>query len=139
MPEDTRTFRDILADQARANAAPQPTWAIVELMGHVTIIGTIADATTISGLLRIERLDGRVQHVGTQSIYRLTECTASEAEQAHRVEQHRYYGPIGLPSCLATAIIPLPTAISSGDDSEDDEDEDDEDEDEDDGDEDPFR
>lgn len=99
---------------------PLDTFAVVELMGHVTIIGAISEATIAgAAMLRIQRLDGRVQHVGAQSLYRVTECTEDEARRAHQLEQHRYYGPAGLPNSLARAVMDAPLMIGAGDDDDD--------------------
>jgi hypothetical protein len=88
-------------------AGPLDTWAIVELMGHVTIIGRVTEAQ-LAGVpvLRIDRPDERAQYIAPQSLYRLTPCTEDEARQAHEAEQRRWYGPYGLPSSLAAALTP---------------------------------
>jgi hypothetical protein len=103
-----------------ATPEPQPAYAVVELMGHVTIIGKVSEATLAGApVVRIERLDGRVQHVGAASLYRVTECTLDEARMAHQHEQAAWYGPIGLPSSLAHAVMAVRPAIGAGDDDED--------------------
>lgn len=91
-------------DDERAESSPGEQWAIVELMGHVTIIGRVTEQSYAGApMLRIERLDGRVQRVGAQSLYRVTDCTADEAAQAH-AELSRW-GGTGLPSGLPRPAI----------------------------------
>jgi hypothetical protein len=85
-----------------ATPDPQPldTWAIIELMGHVTIIGRVTE-TTLAGapMLRIDRIDGRVQRVSPQSLYRLTDVTEAEAKAAW-LAQASWSGSRGLPNAL---------------------------------------
>lgn len=84
------------------DTAPEPldTWAIVELMGHVTIIGQVTE-TTLAGapVLRIARIDGRVQRVSPQALYRLTDVTEAEARAAW-LAQTSWSGSRGLPNAL---------------------------------------
>lgn len=87
---------------ATAPGEPQPadTWAITELMGHVTIIGRVTE-TTLAGapMLRIARIDGRVQRVSPQALYRLTDVTEAEARAAW-LAQSSWSGSRGLPNAL---------------------------------------
>lgn len=93
---------DMRGWDATAPGEPQPdgTWAIVELMGHVTIIGRVTE-TTLAGapVLRIERIDGRVQRVSPQALYRLTDVTEDEAKAAW-LAQASWSGSRGLPNAL---------------------------------------
>lgn len=80
-------------------AEPQPldTFAVVEAMGHRTLIGSVTEATVAGkALLRVQRLDGPVQYLPPESLYMLTPCTQAQAHEAQR----RVYGP-GLPHYLA--------------------------------------
>lgn len=82
--------------------APEPldTWAIVELMGHVTIIGRVSEATLAGApMLRVDRIDGRVQRVSPQALYRLTDVTEAEAKAAW-LAQASWAGSRGLPNAL---------------------------------------
>jgi hypothetical protein len=97
---------------------PQPTYALVELMGHVTIIGAVSDAT-IAGApaLRIDRLDGRPQHVWPQSLYRVTEFSEEEARALwDRQARSRV---TGLPPSLAYHLTLATAALEAGDGRED--------------------
>jgi hypothetical protein len=100
---------------------PQPldTWAIIELMGHVSIIGRVTE-TTLAGapMLRVDRIDGRVQRVSPQALYRLTDVTEAEAKAAW-LAQASWSGSRGLPSALTQG-----DAYGSRDDEDDDIDED---------------
>jgi hypothetical protein len=93
--------------------APEPTYALVELMGHVTIIGAVSD-TTIAGApaLRIDRLDGRSQHVWPQSLYRVTELSEEEARALwDRQSRSRV---TGLPPSLAYHLTLATAALEAG-------------------------
>jgi len=96
---------------------PQPldTWAIIELMGHVTIIGQVTETTLASApMLRIDRIDGRIQRVSPQALYRLTDVTETEARAAW-LAQASWSGSRGLPNALTQG-----DAHASPDDDEDD-------------------
>lgn len=94
-------------DDERAESSPGDQWAIVELMGHVTIIGRVTErAFAGAPMLRIERPDGRVQRVSPQSLYRVTDCTEAEALAAH-AEMSRW-GGTGLPGSLPRPAIGAP-------------------------------
>lgn len=101
-------------DDERAESSPDEQWAIVELMGHVTIIGRITEqAFAGAPMLRIERPDGRIQRVSAASLYRVTDCTPGEAATAY-AEMARW-GGTGLPGGLTQ---PRP-AIAAGEDDGD--------------------
>jgi protein-disulfide isomerase-like protein with CxxC motif len=97
-------IRSWVATAAAAAGLPEPPpdqWAVIELMGHVTIIGRVTE-TTLAGapMLRVDRIDGRVQRVSPQALYRLTDVTEAEA-QAAWTAQASFGGSLrGLPSAL---------------------------------------
>lgn len=64
-----------------------PCWAVVELMGHLTVAGQVSE-TLVAGapLLRIDSPQvgaepARTQLIGPSSIYRLTPCTEEVARK----------------------------------------------------------
>jgi len=87
------------------SAAPLDTWAVIELMGHVTIIGRVTE-TTLAGapMLRVDRIDGRVQRVSPQALYRLTDVTEDEARAAW-LAQASWSGSRGLPNALTQGEV----------------------------------
>lgn len=93
-------------EAALEQAASQPNdtqWAVVELMGHVTLIGRVTE-TTLAGapVLRIDRIDGRVQRVSPQALYRFTDVSEDEA-RAGWAAMTRWGGNLALPTALAQA------------------------------------
>lgn len=76
------------------------TWAIVEAMGHRTLIGKLTE-TTIAGtpMLSVLRMDGRQQYLPPASVYMITPVTPEEAGTAAR---RHVYGT-GLPAALPAA------------------------------------
>lgn len=97
-----------------ATQEPLDTWAVVELMGHVTIIGHVTEAM-LAGVpvLRIARPDDRAQYVAPQSLYRLTPCTEDEARAGYASMSR--WGGTGLPSALPQ---PRPAIAAAGDEAE---------------------
>jgi len=97
--------------------APLDTYAVIELMGHVTIIGRVTE-TTLAGapVLRVDRIDGRVQRVSPQALYRLTDVTEDEARAAW-LAQASWSGSRGLPNALTQGDA---HASPWGDDDDDD-------------------
>lgn len=89
---------------------PQPldTWAVLELMGHRTVIGKLTERV-IAGkpMLHALRMDGREQLYPPESVYAITPCTLQEANAAHRRQAIGYYGPAGLPDSLSRALAEL--------------------------------
>lgn len=86
-----------LSEELPASPEPLDTYAIIEAMGHRTLIGAVTEAT-IAGkqLLKVDRLDGVTQYLPPESLYMLTPCTQDQAREAAR----RQYGS-GLPHYLA--------------------------------------
>lgn len=102
-------------DTAPPEPQPDGTWAIIELMGHVTIIGRVTEAVLAGApMLRVERIDGRVQRVSPQALYRLTDVTEAEAKAAW-LAQTSWSGSRGLPNALTQG-----DAHGSPDDDDDD-------------------
>lgn len=64
------------------------TWAIIELLGHVTVAGKLSEAAhfgTVLMRLDIPEVDGvpaYTQYYGGGAIYRLTPCSEEAAMQA---------------------------------------------------------
>lgn len=81
-------------------AAALDTWAIVEAMGHRTLIGKLTEVT-IAGqpMLSVLRMDGRQQYLPPTSLYMITPVTLQEAQAADR---RHVYGS-GLPPALPPA------------------------------------
>jgi hypothetical protein len=77
------------------------TWAVVEAMGHRTLIGRLTEVTLAgTPMLRLERIDGKGAHeFPASAIYMLTRCTEAQA----RVAQARYYG-YGVPDAITAAL-----------------------------------
>jgi hypothetical protein len=79
-------------------ATPEPldTYAVVEAMGHRTLIGRITEAT-IAGkaMLHVATIAGGEHYLPPESLYCLTPCTQEQAERANS----RHWG--GLPPALA--------------------------------------
>ena len=77
-------------------AEPLDTFAIVEAMGHRTLIGRITEAT-IAGkaMLHVATIAGGEHYLPPESLYCLTPCTREQAERA----ASRHWG--GLPPALA--------------------------------------
>lgn len=70
-----------------ATDAPEPAsarYAVVEAMGHRTLIGAITDATVAGKpVLRITRLDGKGEHyLAPDSLYMVTPCSEAQARAA---------------------------------------------------------
>lgn len=85
----------------------EETWAVIELMGHVTTAGRIARSDF--GLIRVDipAVDGRpamTQEYGPGAVYRITYCTE---ETARRVLRDAYRPP-----------VPLALRLPDGDDIE---------------------
>ena len=81
-----------------ATPEPQPlsTWAVVEAMGHRTLIGRVTEAA-IAGkpMLHVATIAGGEHYLPPESLYCLTPCTREQAERA----SSRHWG--GLPPALA--------------------------------------
>lgn len=77
---------------------PQPldTYAVVEAMGHRTLIGRITEAT-IAGkaMLHVATIAGGEHYLPPESLYCLTPCTEDQARRS----AVRHWG--GLPPALA--------------------------------------
>lgn len=111
----------------KTTAHPPGEYAIVELFGHTTLVGRIAEIErfgakmmAIEPLFRGELLPA-VFHGGA-AIYRLTPCSAEQAYA--RCPQHEYQMPAAIRCILPAALLagPAPTAAFDGDAVEDDED-----------------
>lgn len=100
----------------QSSPLPEGDYAIVELMGHRTLVGRISEVSRYgAALLQIEpifqgRLLGPILHGGT-GIYALTLCSAEVAAQ--RAPTDAAYLPR-----TVQAIVP-PVAIAASDDDDD--------------------
>lgn len=101
-------------------ALPEGEYAIVEVMGHRTIIGRVAEVERFGAkLLSIEPLfNGELLPaimVGGSSLYQFTPCSAEVA--AARCPKHAWQLPASVAATLPPAMLPAP----GSDDVEDDE------------------
>ena len=100
-----------------ATPEPQPldTYAVVEAMGHRTLIGRVTEAA-IAGkaMLHVATIAGGEHYLPPESLYWLTPCTREQAERA----SSRHWG--GLPPALAALAAGTGDGLEEGD--EDDED-----------------
>lgn len=86
--ESARLTRELAEARAAIVAlapdAGTPQYAVVEAMGHRTLIGRISDVT-IAGkaMLRLTRLDGHGEHhLAPDSLYMVTPCSEAQARAA---------------------------------------------------------
>lgn len=100
----SRLEGELEAALKQATSQPDDTqYAVVELMGHVTLIGRVTEATLAGApVLRIDRMDGRVQRVSPQALYRFTDVSEDEARAAWTA-MTRWGGNLALPTALAQA------------------------------------
>ena len=104
-----------------ADTLPEGEYAIVEMMGHQTLVGRIAEVERFgTKMLALEPLfNGHLLPVlfqGGPSIYRLTPCTPAVAWS--RQPRHTYQLPPSLAATLPPAALPpgqLPLEIDEVD------------------------
>ena len=94
------------ATELTADALPQGEYAIVEALGHRTLVGRIAEIERFgTKMLQVEPMFGTVMlppiMLGGASIYQLTPCSA-ETAYARRPQQ-----TYQLPPSVAATIPPL--------------------------------
>lgn len=107
-------------------ALPEGEYAIVEVMGHRTIIGRVAEVERFGAkLLSIEPLfNGELLPaimVGGSSLYQFTPCSAEVA--LRRCPKHTYQLPASVAATLPPLALPAAVPIDSILDDEVDEDE----------------
>lgn len=97
------------------SAHPPGEYAIVELFGHTTLVGRIAEVErfgakmmAIEPLFRGELLPA-VFHGGA-AIYRLTPCSAEVAFA--RGPQHEYQLPLPIRAIVPTAMLEAPSDLA---------------------------
>lgn len=100
---------------AAASASPDTAgeWAIVELFGHTTLVGRIAEVERFGAkMLALEPLfAGALLPVvfhGGAAIYRLTPCAAETAYR--RAPKHRYQLPPAIAATLPPELLPAVAA-----------------------------
>lgn len=89
--------------------ADQPTWAIVELMGHVRLAGRLSEEEKFGakmGRLDIPTNDGQFvsQFFGGGSVYRITFVTEEVARHVAKTTQSTPVSPWDFPKQLPTAM-----------------------------------
>lgn len=92
-------------------ALPEGEYAIVEVLGHRTIVGRVGEIERFgTKLLAVEPLfDGELLPaimVGGASIYQFTPCTAEVAER--RCPKHAWQLPSSVAATLPAAALPAP-------------------------------
>lgn len=88
---------------AKADAQPEPDgqWAVIEVMGHRVIIGSVRECTVADApMLHVERPDGITQLIPPSSLFCITDVTEEVARKAHERQALGY----GLPHPLTSGI-----------------------------------
>lgn len=109
---DDKFRQDYELAPAAQDGEPPARYAVVEAMGHRTLIGAISDAT-VAGVpvLRLARLDGQGEHlIAPMALYMVTPCSEALA----RAAQARLHG--GLPPVVLAAIGGAAGALDEDDD-----------------------
>lgn len=111
--------------ETAATNLPPGDYAIVELFGHTTLVGRIAEVERFgTKMLAIEPLfNGALLPAvfyGGASIYGLTPCSAEIA--AARAPRELYHLPVALRAVVPPAMLPPPEAVLRWDDEDDEDD-----------------
>jgi hypothetical protein len=104
--------------QASESALPPGDYAIVEVFGHTTLVGRIAEVERFGAkMLAIEPIFAGVLLPmilqGGASIYRLTPCSAETA--AARAPRERWAVPEAIRAIIPAALLEAPRAVVEAD------------------------
>lgn len=98
-------------------ALPDGTYAIVELMGHTTLVGRVEEIERFgTKLMAIEVLfNGSLLPVvlqGGASVYRFTQCSPETAWKAQHKPERSWSLPEPIRAIIPAALLPAPDAPS---------------------------
>lgn len=109
-------------------ALPDGTYAIVELMGHTTLVGRVTEVERFgTKLMGIEILFGGtllpVVLQGGSSVYRFTQVAPDVAWKAQHTAERAWSLPEPIRAIVPVALLPAPTPAPAYSEAEDDGDE----------------
>lgn len=131
---ETAVVTEVMPPAAPWEALPEGQYAIVELMGHTTLVGRITEVERFgSKMMGIEPLfAGQLLPVvlqGGAAIYRLTMVSPEAAWKRQHKPEHMWSLPEPIQAIVPVALLPAPTppaarAYDYGDDDRSDDDDD---------------
>lgn len=104
---------EVMPPAAPWQALPEGQYAIVELMGHTTLVGRVTEIERFgTKMLGIEPLFGGqllpVVLQGGAAIYRLTMCTPETAWKRQHKPEHMWSLPDPIRAIVPAAMLPPP-------------------------------
>ena len=104
---------EIMPPVAPWEALPEGQYAIVELMGHTTLVGRVTEIERFgTKMLGIEPIfSGRLLPVilqGGAAIYRLTMCSPETAWKKQHKPEHMWSLPDPIRAIVPVALLPAP-------------------------------
>ena len=109
---------EIMPPAAPWEALPEGQYAIVELMGHTTLVGRVTEIERFgTKMMGIEVLfAGQLLPVilqGGAAIYRLTMCSPETAWKRQHKPEHVWALPDPVRAILPVALLPAPTVANA--------------------------
>lgn len=116
--ETAATTTEVLPPVAPWEALPEGQYAIVELMGHTTLVGRVTEIERFgTKMMGIEPLfAGQLLPVvlqGGAAIYRLTMVAPEMAWKAQHKPEHIWRLPDPIKAIVPTALLPAPVPASN--------------------------
>lgn len=108
---------DVLPPPRPWEALPDGTYAIVEVMGHQTLVGRVTEIERFGAkMMGIEILFGTILLPvilqSGASIYRFTQCSPEAAWHARHKPERHWHLPDPIRALIPPALLPGPTAES---------------------------
>ena len=124
---DAAATAEVMPPASPWEALPEGDYAIVELMGHTTLVGRVTEIEKFGAkMMAIEVLFGGQLLTpvlqGGSAIYRFTPCTPETAWKARHKPERAWELPDPIKAIVPRALLPAPTAAAlsvAGDDHDD--------------------